>query len=178
MKKFLFIALAAITSSISGCKTETDVQSRLAVETSVTEDMYSTNAADTEASSEQHEVYREDENNMININIKIDNEVFAAKLYDNKTTREIVKNFPMTCNMSELNGNEKYYYTDTSYPTNSRRMGRINAGDIMLYGNNCIVVFYESFNTSYSYTPLGHIDNSEGLASAVGNGSVTVSFTK
>ena len=36
---------------------------------------------------------------------------------------------------------------------------KINAGDIMLYGNNCLVVFYKSFDTTYSYTKIGHIDN-------------------
>ena len=29
----------------------------------------------------------------------------------------------------------------------------------MLYGNNCLVVFYKSFDTSYSYTKIGHIEN-------------------
>ena len=29
----------------------------------------------------------------------------------------------------------------------------------MLYNDNCIVLFYKSFDTEYSYTKLGHIDN-------------------
>jgi hypothetical protein len=99
-------------------------------------------------------------------------------MYDNPSARAFINQMPMTLNMSELNGNEKYCFTDTSYPTNSQRVGKINAGDIMLYGNNCIVVFYESFNTSYSYTPLGHIDNPNGLSAALGSGSATVTFKK
>ena len=76
--------------------------------------------------------------------------------------------------MSELNGNEKYIYLDTTLPTNSSNPKRINAGDVMLYGNNCLVIFYKSFDTSYSYTRIGHIDDLPNL----GNGNITVKFEK
>ena len=44
----------------------------------------------------------------------------------------------------------------------------------MLYGNNCLVVFYKSFETSYSYTKIGHIENFEDL----GNNDITIIFEK
>lgn len=47
----------------------------------------------------------------------------------------------------------------------------------MLYGDRCVVLFYEDFSTSYRYTPLGKIQDSTGLAQAVGSGAVTVTFT-
>lgn len=46
----------------------------------------------------------------------------------------------------------------------------------MLYGSECVVLFYESFSTSYTYTPIGHVQNPAGLAEALGGSSVTVSF--
>ena len=76
--------------------------------------------------------------------------------------------------MNELNGNEKYVYLNNSLPTNSYNPKRINSGDIMLYGNNCLVIFYESFDTSYSYTRIGHIDNLPDL----GNENIIVKFEK
>ena len=83
---------------------------------------------------------------------------------------------PLSLDMKELNGNEKYFYLSDSLPTNTENVGTINAGDIMLYGSDCIVLFYETFNTSYSYTKVGHIDDVTGLTEAVGRGNVTVTF--
>lgn len=110
------------------------------------------------------------------LNIKIGDKNFTATLEDNATTRELLNKLPLTINMSELHGNEKYYYFDESMPTNSIRVGNINTGDLMLYGSDCLVLFYDSFSTPYSYTRLGHIDNPEGLAEAVGNRNTEVTF--
>ena len=44
----------------------------------------------------------------------------------------------------------------------------------MLFSDNCLVIFYKSFDTSYSYTKIGHIDNLPNL----GNGSITVIYEK
>ena len=112
------------------------------------------------------------------INLTINGNNFTATLEDNETTRELLNRLPLELNMSELNGNEKYYYFDDSLPTNSYRPGSINTGDIMLYGNDCLVIFYESFNTTYSYTRIGRIDNADNLDKVVGSGSVNVRISK
>ncbi|MBQ3471280.1 MAG: hypothetical protein IJH17_02770, partial [Clostridia bacterium] len=101
---------------------------------------------------------------------------FTAELEDNETAAEFKDLLPMTINMSEINGNEKYYYMDSSLPTNSYRPGTINAGDIMLYGNNCLVVFYKTFSSSYSYTKIGHITDVTGIENAVGIGNAEITF--
>ena len=92
------------------------------------------------------------------IYLTINGNSFTATLEDNETTRELLKKLPLEVSMSELNGNEKYYYFDESFPTNSYRPGNISTGDIMLYGNDCLVIFYEEFDNPYSYTRIGKID--------------------
>ena len=101
---------------------------------------------------------------------------FAATLADTEAAAAFAALLPMTVTMSELNGNEKYVYLDSSLPAKSERPGRIEAGDVMLYGDDCVVVFYESFDTPYSYTRLGTIADVTGLKDALGAGSVTVTF--
>lgn len=90
------------------------------------------------------------------INIQVGNENFTIILYDNTSTQALLAQMPLNLNMSELNGNEKYYYLSDNLPADSRHVGCINAGDLMLFGSNCLVLFYEGFSTSYSYTPLSH----------------------
>jgi hypothetical protein len=62
-------------------------------------------------------------------------------------------------------------------PTNRTSVGTIHAGDIMLYQDNCVVVFYETFSTSYSYSPIGHITDTYNLKEALGDGTVSVNFS-
>lgn len=112
----------------------------------------------------------------IKINLIVNNKTFTATLNNNETTRELIAMFPMTLNMSDLHSNEKYNYLDSSFTTNSSRPSRINAGDIKLYGNNCLVVFYESFSNSYSYTDLGRVDDVDAFVSELGSGSVDIRF--
>ena len=113
---------------------------------------------------------------MPKLEIEAGGQTFTAALLDNPAARALLEQLPMTVSMEELNGNEKYYYMPNSLPVNAERPGNIHAGDLMLYGSDCLVLFYESFSSGYSYTRLGSIDDPSGLAAALGGGNVTVTF--
>ena len=95
---------------------------------------------------------------------------------DNDTARAFAALLPMELRMTELNGNEKYHYLMSPLPSAPERVGHIEAGDIMLFGDDCVVVFYQSFDTPYSYTRIGKINNMKGLADALGDGDADVGF--
>ena len=112
------------------------------------------------------------------LKISVGNNIFTATLYNNATAVAFKAKLPMTIKMSELNGNEKFFDFPDSLPAAASNPGTIQAGDLMLYGAATLVLFYETFSTSYSYTRLGRIDNPSGLAAALGSGNVSVTFEK
>lgn len=119
----------------------------------------------------------EEEESMISkIVIKINEREFTATLEETETAQAFARLLPLEKNMVELNGNEKYYDLHQNLPSNPKQVGRIEAGDLMLFQNNFIVVFYKTHSTSYSYTRIGKIDDPNGLVEAVGNGDVMMSF--
>ena len=109
--------------------------------------------------------YKEEDNNIMNNNLKIEinNKEYIINIENNDTTNELIKLLPLELDMKDLNNNEKYIYLNNNLPTNEYNPNYINKGDVMLFGNNCLVIFYKSFNTSYSYTKIGHIDNLDDL---------------
>lgn len=125
---------------------------------------------------ENQESSESEETAMPQLQIEAGGQIFTATLEDNPTTWALLERLPMSVSMGELNGNEKYYYLPDSLPTNAQRPGNIHAGDLMLYGSDCLVLFYESFSSGYSYTRLGSVSNPSGLAAALGRGSVDVEF--
>lgn len=110
------------------------------------------------------------------LNIEVGDQSFVIILYDNPSTQALLELLPLDLDMSEMNGNEKYFSLPDVLPTDSKNVESIQQGDFMLYGDNCLVLFYKDFSTSYRYTPLGRIDNPEGFAAAVGGSDVRIKF--
>ena len=103
---------------------------------------------------------------------------FAITVTDNAAARAFAAQLPLTLDMSELNGNEKHAELPTALPTNASRPGTIRNGDLMLYGSTTLVVFYLTFDSSYSYTRLGRVDDPDDLANVLGRGTVRIEFSK
>ena len=114
----------------------------------------------------------------VKIRLKIGSKTFHAKLEDNETAKAFVSMLPLTVKMSDLHRNEKFHRFPTPLPTKDANPGMIRSGDLMIYSSSTLVLFYDSFRTSYSYTKLGKLDNPAGLSEALGSGDVSITFEK
>ena len=112
------------------------------------------------------------------IKVVIGEKTFPIELENNRTAKAFMRLLPMTLRMEELNGNEKYFYMEQTLPENAEKPGTIRAGDLMLYGDDCLVLFYETFKSNYSYTKIGHISSINGLKDALGSSGVKLSFKR
>lgn len=113
---------------------------------------------------------------MNKMKITIGSQTFTAILYENPTVAGFKAMLPLTLDMTELNGNEKYSHLATELPVDAGNPGTIQTGDLVLWESNTLVLFYKTFRTSYSYTKLGRIDDVSGLATGVGSRSVKMRF--
>ena len=89
--------------------------------------------------------------------------------------KELVKDKPLSIQMSMYGGFEQVGSIGTSLPRNDRQT-TTNSGDIVLYSGNQVVVFYGS--NSWAYTRLGHITNKNqnDMRDLLSNGDVTITF--
>lgn len=106
--------------------------------------------------------------------LRMNGEVFELELADNSTAKELLLIVPDRFTMRDLHQNEKYYDLPQSLPMHEEQVNRVEAGDVMLYGKNTFVIFYQSVTTDYSYTRIGHIRAAEKLADQLGNDEVVV----
>ncbi|EHK68061.1 cyclophilin-like fold protein [Achromobacter arsenitoxydans] len=103
---------------------------------------------------------------------------FAITLADTEAARALAARLPLTLDMEELNGNEKKKELPQALPAATFQPETIRTGDLLLWGSRTVVVFYTTFDSPYSYTRLGRVDDPAGLAQALGRGDVRVVLSK
>lgn len=119
----------------------------------------------------------EEENSEMKMIVNVNGQDFTATLENNSAVDALVQmmeNGPVTLQLSDYAGFEKVGPLGQSLPT-SNSQTTTQAGDIVLYQGNQIVMFYGS--NSWSYTRLGHIDDLTGWEETLGSGDVTVTLS-
>ena len=128
---------------------------------------------DSKSSSEKEE----GEQAEMKMNVQVGDYNFTATLETNAAVEELVemmKEGPITISMSDYSGFEKVGSLGRSLTRNDSQT-TTDAGDIVLYNGNSIVMFYGS--NSWSYTGIGKIDDLTDWNKALGSGSITAVFT-
>lgn len=132
---------------------------------------------DVPATQEPASEITSEERTAMKMNLQVGNSTFTATLEENAAVDSFValmEAAPVVIQMSDYAGFEKVGSLGTSLPA-SNIQTTTQAGDIVLYNGNQIVIFYGS--NSWSYTRLGRIDDLTGWEEALGNGDVTVTFS-
>ena len=114
--------------------------------------------------------------NKTDIRMSVGARVYGVKLEESETAEQFRKLLPITLKMPDLNGNEKHVKLPKSLVDKATKPKQIENGDLMLYGDQTLVLFYKSFATKYSYTKLGSVQDPESLEAALGAGDAAVTF--
>ena len=122
-----------------------------------------------------NESEKEQENKMV---LKINNEEVLVEWEDNESVdalKKICSEEALTIQLSMYGGNEQVGSIGQSLPRNDINI-TTDAGDIVLYSGNQIVLFYGS--NSWAYTRLGHIvdKSASDMTKLLGNGDVTITI--
>lgn len=111
------------------------------------------------------------------LRVAVNGAVFTASLVDNESAHALASRLPAMLSMEDLNGTSKYVRLQSELPVNPKRLDKICAGDILLYDNKYIFLFYKKAAGPYHYTVLGHINDPVGLAAAAGSDRAKVELS-
>ena len=111
--------------------------------------------------------------------LKINGEIVSVEWENNESVdalMDLISADPLSIQMSMYGGFEQVGSIGTSLPRDDKQT-TTEAGDIVLYSGNQIVVFYGS--NSWAYTRLGKVtDKSKAeMTELLGNGDVTITIS-
>lgn len=184
MKKilcFLLTGLFAICLLACGSDESSSAGSAAVTEeTSDTEeDISGTESTAAPVENETSDEKSEEEKNMKQntFYVIVEGTTFSAIFADNagaQALQDLLAGGDVTIQMNDYAGFEKVGSLGQSLPSSDSQT-TTQAGDIVLYQGNQIVIFYGS--NSWSYTRLGKIDDLTGWEEALGGGDVSVTFS-
>ena len=115
----------------------------------------------------------------IRLNIVTNDTILTATMEDNSSAKallELLKDNPLTINMSDYGNMEKVGDLGTNLPRNDEQI-TTGPGDLVLFQGNIFVIYYAP--NSWNFTRLGKIDGitKDEIIDILGSGDVTVTLS-
>ncbi len=176
------LAVCILLICFSSCGSENTAPAKdTTYQTGVTSQKNDEQTASETAAVPTDTVSDETEENPImkTLTMKIDGKKVVVDWEENESVAaltELVKDKPLTVNTSMYGGFEQVGSLGASLPRNDAQT-TTQAGDIVLYSGDQIVVFYGS--NSWAYTRLGRITDKTAaqMKDLLGNGNVTIELS-
>lgn len=148
MKRFIFAIVISGCAVLTGCDAVTTPTEDVTTDTVITqtETQYLSEESSTTANEKQLQMKIGDES----VSVEWENNEAVAALLDH------VENEPLKIETTNYEGFEQVGEIGISIPSDDKQLTTI-PGDIVLYSDDKLVVFYGS--NSWSYTKLGKITN-------------------
>ena len=174
MKRITALLILILTICLTGCGATKDS----AVPPLRSEDMVSDTLPDTD--TQENIENAENMEREVLMQMKIGGTPVAVDWEDNESVealKALCQDKPLTIQMSMYGGFEQVGSIGQSIPRDDVQT-TTQAGDIVLYAGNQIVVFYGS--NSWAYTGLGHINgkSAQEMSELLGSGDVTITIEK
>lgn len=103
-------------------------------------------------------------------------QVFFACLEDTEAAKALGEMLPMSLEMSDWQGNAKRFQLPSVLPEKAEEYPSVSGGALMLEGSGTLCLFYQEDSQGGTYTPIGEVEEPEGLAQALAGDRVEVSF--
>ena len=102
--------------------------------------------------------------------------MFFACLEDTEAAKALGEMLPMSLEMSDWQGNAKRFQLPSVLPEEAEEYPSVSGGALMLEGSGTLCLFYQEDSQGGTYTPIGEVEEPEGLAQALAGDRVEVSF--
>ena len=91
--------------------------------------------------------------------INISGNEYNVTLEENDTAQLLASSLPQEFQMRDKDRNKKYIYLSYKLPAKPEKVKRLEKGDVVLSGNDCLILVYNSFDTEESFTKIGHTND-------------------
>lgn len=109
-----------------------------------------------------------------NIIVNVNGSIYTIIPDITYASQSLVSHLPFVVEMNDADGNKKQGCTYLKFDGEGSRSKTIKKGDVLIYGDSCVVIATGDFDFGNKYRKIGHINNLDILPA----GNYTVAFNE